>query len=93
MLEIVDPASKDGSNEEEVLICLQVGLLCVQERADDRPTMSSVVFMLSNKVELPSPKQPAFVHKGDHNDVDPSSSSAGGYSINELSVTTMVDGR
>lgn len=92
-LEIIDPSLKDAGDEEELLICLQIGLLCVQERADDRPTMLAVVFMLSNKVELPSPKQPAFVHKGNHYDVDPSSSSAGGYSINELSVTAMVDGR
>ncbi|KAL2932285.1 Receptor-like serine/threonine-protein kinase SD1-7 [Bienertia sinuspersici] len=92
-LEIVDPYLKDGDNEEELLISLQTGLLCVQERSDDRPTMSAVVFMLSNKVELPSPNQPAFVHKGNHSDADPSSSSAGAYSINDLSFTAMVDGR
>uniref|UniRef100_A0A803NDH8 Receptor-like serine/threonine-protein kinase n=1 Tax=Chenopodium quinoa TaxID=63459 RepID=A0A803NDH8_CHEQI len=73
--EIVDPSLKDA-DIEELLICIQTGLLCVQECADDRPTMSAVVFMLNNKVELPSPNQPAFIHKGRQQDADPSSSSA-----------------
>lgn len=91
-LEIVDPCLKD-TDVEQILICIHIGLLCVQERADDRPTMSTVVFMLSNKIELPLPNQPAFIHKGSHHDADPSSSSAGAYSVNELSITAMVDGR
>ncbi|XP_021726292.1 G-type lectin S-receptor-like serine/threonine-protein kinase At1g11410 [Chenopodium quinoa] len=90
--EIVDPSLKDA-DIEELLICIQTGLLCVQECADDRPTMSAVVFMLNNKVELPSPNQPAFIHKGRQQDADPSSSSAGAYSVNELSITSMIDGR
>ena len=40
---------------------INVGLLCVQESADDRPSMFDIVSMLGNKsVCLPSPKQPAF---------------------------------
>jgi len=91
----VDPAlSNDLDSEDEILTSIQVGLLCVQERADDRPAMSAVLFMLSNKVEIPSPSQPAFIHKGGHRDADPSSSSTGPYSVNEMSVTaTMVQGR
>jgi len=39
-----------------------VGLLCVQEWPEDRPTMSSVVSMLSSECTLLSqPKQPGFV--------------------------------
>ncbi|KAK7331834.1 hypothetical protein VNO80_28575 [Phaseolus coccineus] len=45
----------------ELLRCLQVGLLCVQKLPEDRPTMSSVVFMLSNEsIALPQPKQTGF---------------------------------
>ncbi|KAL7213446.1 hypothetical protein ACSBR2_016049 [Camellia fascicularis] len=45
----------------EVLKCIHIGLLCVQEDAADRPTMSFVVVMLgSDAVILPQPKQPAF---------------------------------
>ena len=40
---------------------INVGLLCVQESADDRPSMSDIVSMLGNEsVCLPSPKQPSF---------------------------------
>lgn len=36
-----------------------MGLLCVQECADDRPTMSTVVSMLSNEgCSLPEPNKP-----------------------------------
>ncbi|KAG5113962.1 hypothetical protein JHK82_037231 [Glycine max] len=45
----------------EILRCLHVGLLCVQKLPKDRPTMSSVVFMLSNEsITLAQPKQPGF---------------------------------
>jgi hypothetical protein len=38
-----------------------VGLLCVQEFAADRPTMSNVISMLTNEtMSLPTPKQIAF---------------------------------
>ncbi|KAK9292532.1 hypothetical protein L1049_020506 [Liquidambar formosana] len=45
----------------EVLKCIHIGLLCVQEDPADRPTMSSVVVMLvSDAMTLPQPTQPAF---------------------------------
>ncbi|KAK1632830.1 hypothetical protein QYE76_007145 [Lolium multiflorum] len=45
----------------EVLLCVHVALLCVQENPDDRPPMSSVVFVLENgSTALPAPKRPAY---------------------------------
>ncbi|KAK9155996.1 hypothetical protein Sjap_003476 [Stephania japonica] len=45
----------------EVLKCIQVGLLCVQQLPKDRPTMSSVVSMLSSEmVSLPQPILPGY---------------------------------
>ncbi|CAA3033545.1 G-type lectin S-receptor-like serine threonine-kinase At4g27290 isoform X2 [Olea europaea subsp. europaea] len=47
--------------ESEVVRCIQIGLLCVQKLPQDRPTMASVVVMLSNEtVALPLPKEPGF---------------------------------
>uniref|UniRef100_A0ACD5UU47 Uncharacterized protein n=1 Tax=Avena sativa TaxID=4498 RepID=A0ACD5UU47_AVESA len=44
-----------------VLRCIHVGLLCVQDHPDDRPLVSSVIFMLENESAfLPAPKQPAY---------------------------------
>ncbi|ESQ35717.1 hypothetical protein EUTSA_v10006812mg [Eutrema salsugineum] len=48
-------------DEGEVMKCIHIGLLCVQENASDRPDMSSVIFMLGhNAIDLPSPKHPVF---------------------------------
>lgn len=46
-----------------VLRYVNIALLCVQENAADRPTMSDVVAMLSNESAiLPYPKKPAFLN-------------------------------
>ncbi|KAK1632829.1 hypothetical protein QYE76_007144 [Lolium multiflorum] len=51
----------DTCSPEEVLLCVHVGLLCVQENPDDRPPMQSVVFVLQNgSTTLPAPKRPAY---------------------------------
>ncbi|KAG5234188.1 G-type lectin S-receptor serine/threonine-protein kinase [Salix suchowensis] len=44
----------------EVLQCIHVALLCVQQRPDDRPSMSIVVLMFGSDTVLPRPKQPGF---------------------------------
>jgi hypothetical protein len=47
--------------ESEVLRCIHIGLLCVQEDPQHRPTMSNVVVLLgSESTVLPQPRQPAF---------------------------------
>ncbi|KDP20844.1 hypothetical protein JCGZ_21315 [Jatropha curcas] len=61
--EIVDPSLKGSYNPNDVSRCIQIGLLCVQENAMDRPTMLEVVLMLSSETPLPTPKQPAFVFR------------------------------
>ena len=64
-LDIIDPIIIDSLSStfktHEILRCIHIGLLCVQERAEDRPAMSSVMVMLgSETTTLPEPKQPAF---------------------------------
>lgn len=64
-LEVIDESLKDSYVTPQVLRCIQVGLLCVQNFPNDRPTMSSVVFMLANEVALlPQPRQPGFFGNG-----------------------------
>ncbi|XP_050252307.1 G-type lectin S-receptor-like serine/threonine-protein kinase RKS1 isoform X2 [Quercus robur] len=48
-MKIVDPLLDEAYPANEVSRCIQIGLLCVQEHATDRPTMSTVVFMLEPK--------------------------------------------
>ncbi|CAN6545505.1 unnamed protein product [Malus baccata var. baccata] len=59
-LELIDKTFCDSCNISEVVRCFHVGLLCVQRVPEDRPSMSSVVLMLSSDVALPPPKQPGF---------------------------------
>ncbi|RRT70262.1 hypothetical protein B296_00008878, partial [Ensete ventricosum] len=57
--EFVDPSLGDCYPTNEARRCFQVGLLCVQESPDDRPTMSSVLLMLkSEQMPLPLPNEP-----------------------------------
>ncbi|KAL5841852.1 hypothetical protein ACOSQ3_012455 [Xanthoceras sorbifolium] len=89
-IEIVDKSMGGSYSVHEVLRCIQIGLLCVQEQATDRPTMSIVVFMLGNDHPLPSPKQPAFIAKRTHNNGDVTwNSSEGGSSINDVTISTL----
>uniref|UniRef100_A0ACD5WN89 Uncharacterized protein n=1 Tax=Avena sativa TaxID=4498 RepID=A0ACD5WN89_AVESA len=59
--ELPDSCIMDTCSPGEVLLCVHVALLCVQENPDDRPFMSSVVFILENgSTTLPAPKLPAY---------------------------------
>ncbi|KAG6755930.1 hypothetical protein POTOM_039338 [Populus tomentosa] len=61
---IVDPVISNPSFEVEVFRCIHIGLLCVQELARDRPTISTVISMLNSEiVDLPAPKQSAFAER------------------------------
>ncbi|KAF3451656.1 hypothetical protein FNV43_RR07752 [Rhamnella rubrinervis] len=48
---------------DEVLKCMHIGLLCVQQDPMERPNMPSVVVQRgsSGSITLPEPRQPAFV--------------------------------
>ena len=82
---------------DEVLKCINVGFLCVQEDPDDRPTMSDVVILLSSATAtLPTPKRPAFVDIVVRRGLYPvasssSSSSIKAHTTNEITVS--LDGR
>ncbi|KAI9128306.1 hypothetical protein K1719_001299 [Acacia pycnantha] len=60
-LELMDHLVADSCPEDQFLVYMHVGLLCVQEDAYDRPTMSSVVLMLkSQSPTLAHPQRPPF---------------------------------
>ncbi|CAN1747817.1 G-type lectin S-receptor-like serine/threonine-protein kinase RKS1 [Linum perenne] len=90
VLELMDPSLKESCVPEEVLRCVHVGLLCVQENATDRPNMSAVVLMLNSETPLPRPNKPAFIFRV----VDSMLGTVGGvdgpYSINDLTLTRVL---
>nr|GLL45717.1 cysteine-rich receptor-like protein kinase 25 isoform X2 [Ipomoea trifida] len=47
-LDIVDQSLRGLYSRDEVIQCINVGLLCVQEDVDERPTMANVVLMLNS---------------------------------------------
>ncbi|KAK8968181.1 Receptor-like serine/threonine-protein kinase SD1-8 [Platanthera guangdongensis] len=92
-LELVDQAMEYGESESEILRCMQVGLLCVQEGSDDRPTMASVVLMLGSEgMTLPQPKKPGFYPRGGSKAREFSTSDKTVSTSNEITLT-MVQGR
>ena len=81
-IELIDDSVGDFALPE-MLRCIHVGLLCVQQQPEDRPNMSSVVLMLSSESLLPKPRQPGFYT--DSPEADSSCSTP--FSANEMSYT------
>ncbi|XP_019174716.1 PREDICTED: cysteine-rich receptor-like protein kinase 10 isoform X2 [Ipomoea nil] len=65
-LEMVDQSLRGLYSRDEVIQCINVGLLCVQEDVDERPTMANVVLMLNSfSVTRRTPSNPpAFFNAG-----------------------------
>ncbi|TKY66679.1 G-type lectin S-receptor serine/threonine-protein kinase SD1-1 [Spatholobus suberectus] len=59
-LQLIDSSIKDSCVIPEVMRCIHVSLLCVQQYPEDRPTMTSVIQMLGSEMELVEPKEPGF---------------------------------
>ncbi|KAG6776920.1 hypothetical protein POTOM_016711 [Populus tomentosa] len=89
-LDIVAPMLEQSCPPHEVLRCIQIGLLCVQEFPDDRPTMLEVVFMLGNEITLPSPTKPAFVLRTRSGQDLPAMSRIAACCVNEVTVTMVA---
>lgn len=60
-LELIDPVVRESCNESEAIRSINISLLCMEHRPEDRPSMSSVVFMLGCETPLPQLKQPGFL--------------------------------
>ncbi|KAI4317416.1 hypothetical protein L6164_025285 [Bauhinia variegata] len=89
-MEIIDPSLLECCPSHEALRCVQVGLLCVQDRAADRPSMLEVVSMLSNETaSLPTPKQPAFYIDVEESESNGSEEKPKTCSINEVTISVM----
>lgn len=86
---LVDPCLGDSFNLSQVLRSIHVGLLCVQKSTENRPSMSSVVFMLGNEAALPQAKEPGFFTERDVVGYQNLSSSTAENSQNQVTVTWM----
>ena len=87
---LIDPEISNPSYNADIMRCIHIGLLCVQELARDRPTMTTVISMLNSETaNLPPPKQPAFIQRQTMLDVESSLRSDGLCSINYVSLTNL----
>ncbi|PRQ31241.1 putative protein kinase RLK-Pelle-DLSV family [Rosa chinensis] len=60
ILNIIDPMLTAGARSE-IIRCIHIGLLCVQENMNDRPTMAAVVSMLnSHSLTISVPSRPPY---------------------------------
>lgn len=90
-MELVHPCIKDSCSQNEVLRCIHVGMLCVQDSAVYRPTMPSVVLMLeSDSVNIPRPRQPTFTSIRSDVDIDMSIEAQEFGASNDVTVSTVV---
>ncbi|KDP20816.1 hypothetical protein JCGZ_21287 [Jatropha curcas] len=73
-MNLIDPILRTSGSTNEMMRCIHIGLLCVQENVADRPNMASVVLMLSSySLTLPVPSKPAFfMHSSTQSDVSSS---------------------
>ncbi|KAH6763613.1 hypothetical protein C2S51_000165 [Perilla frutescens var. frutescens] len=88
-LELMDPSYNNSYIEWQVKRCVQVGLLCVQNEADERPLMPSVVLMLSTEgAVLAQPKKPGFfLHSSSNSSHKDASSGASDSRSGSISIT------
>uniref|UniRef100_A0A2P2K7A1 non-specific serine/threonine protein kinase n=1 Tax=Rhizophora mucronata TaxID=61149 RepID=A0A2P2K7A1_RHIMU len=70
---LIDPGISDPKFQMEMLRCIHVALLCLQELPNERPNVSNIISMIKSEiVDLPTPKKPAFI--GGHTAIDAESS-------------------
>ncbi|XP_026391101.1 uncharacterized protein LOC113286718 isoform X2 [Papaver somniferum] len=84
--EVVDETLCDLYSPLEVKKCVHIGLLCVQNRAIDRPTMAEVDLMLSSETDRPSPREPpyTFSSSSERQNSDPNLCSSNSITITEV---------
>ena len=61
IVEVMDPSLRGKAPTQQMMKCVHIGLLCVQDNPVDRPMMSTVNVMLSgNTFSLQAPLKPVF---------------------------------
>ncbi|KAI4332877.1 hypothetical protein L6164_017752 [Bauhinia variegata] len=87
---LMDPLLENSHTPSEVSNCIHIALLCVQEDPEDRPTMPTVIVMLSSYTQIfPNPKQPAFSVGKEIIEQDSCVSKSNIHSMNEATISVM----
>ncbi|KAF7822808.1 G-type lectin S-receptor-like serine/threonine-protein kinase [Senna tora] len=87
-IELIDTSLQDSCFLSQILHCIHVGLLCVQQHPEDRPVMSCALLMLVSDIELPEAKQPGYFGNASM-EVDSSSSKQELSTTNDITITLL----
>ncbi|KAL2472599.1 G-type lectin S-receptor-like serine/threonine-protein kinase [Forsythia ovata] len=87
--ELIDSLLEDSGIQPDMLRCIHIALICVQQSPEDRPTMSSVVLMLNGESTLPQPKHPGLLIDLIPGETCPPSSNNEPCSANYSSITSL----
>ncbi|XP_048134324.1 receptor-like serine/threonine-protein kinase SD1-6 isoform X4 [Rhodamnia argentea] len=89
-MEFIDPSLDDSTSSCKLARCMQVALLCVQEKAGDRPSMLEVSSMLKNEASaVNSPKKPAFSINKEEDEDDKGLPKEAIHSANDASISEL----
>ncbi|XP_059286399.1 G-type lectin S-receptor-like serine/threonine-protein kinase At2g19130 isoform X4 [Lycium ferocissimum] len=84
-IQLTEKSLLESYNRSEVIKCINVALLCVQEDSNDRPNMSDIIVMLvGENMCLPRPNRPAFVMR---THISSTLSSSSKVSNNQVTIT------
>ncbi|XP_078150057.1 G-type lectin S-receptor-like serine/threonine-protein kinase At4g27290 isoform X2 [Carex rostrata] len=94
IIKLLDDVIECSAFATEVMRYVHVGLLCVQECADDRPSMSSVFTMLSSDTLLQDPNNPwdGTIIRGFPSECSYQHDSSTAVSVDQLTITR-IEGR
>ncbi|KAM1089754.1 hypothetical protein FF1_017528 [Malus domestica] len=89
-MEFMDHALDDTHSLCKLMRCLQIALLCVQENANDRPSMLEISSMLQNEgATMENPKIPAFSKRKEDEETNPTPRLEA-CSINDATISEVV---
>lgn len=94
-LDLVDPSFGDNYHTTEIIRCIHIALLCVQEKAKERPNMSATLQMLTtSSIALAVPHPPGFFFRSRHEQqvgrVGPSTDESAPFSVDDASITIVA---
>ncbi|GLT56076.1 hypothetical protein SLA2020_291490 [Shorea laevis] len=88
-LQLIDSSVQESCTQSEVLRCIHISLLCVQQNPEDRPSVSSVVLILGSEIALTQPKEPSFLFDKQSFEIDSPFGKPESSSTNQLSLTVL----
>jgi hypothetical protein len=88
--EMIDPLIRPSCSVRQVMRCIHIALLCVQDHAQERPDIPAVINMLSSdNSALTMPRPPTLMLRGRAVESSKSSENERSHSIGTVSMTQL----